>query len=166
MSAIPASAAAENDIVVHEDDFDENGTIDAVVVSSLSRRRRHRLPRLLLKGTTPVVEVLLIKVDCFGANDVNDDVNIDENCEYNTTVFVVVIVVKAFFIVVVVVVLLLLLRASSRKISFLPNDDDMMMMMMMMMMTFLGGKSVSKKRPKNTPPREAFRSTRELLCVK
>ena len=124
MSAIPASAAAENDKVVHEDDF-ENGTIDAVVVSSLSRRRRHRLPRLLLKGTTPVVEVLLIKVDCFGANDVNDDVNIDENCEYNTTVFVVVIVVKAFFIVVVVVVLLLLLlRASSRKISFLPNDDD------------------------------------------
>ena len=121
MSAIPASAAAENDIVVHEDDFDENGTIDAVVVSSLSRRRRHRLPRLLLKGT-PVVEVLL-KVDFFGANDVNDDVNNDENCEYNTTVFVVVIVV-AFFIVVVVVVLLLLLRASSRKISFLPNDDD------------------------------------------
>ena len=108
---------------MHEDDF-ENGTIDAVVVSSLSRRRRHRLPRLLLKGT-PVVEVLLIKVDFFGANDVNKDVNKDENCEYNTTVFVVVIVFVAFFIVVVVVLLLLLLlRASSRKISFLPNDDD------------------------------------------
>jgi len=154
MSAIPASAAAEND-VVHEDDF-ENGT-DAVVVSSLLRRRRHRLPRLLLKGT-PVVEVLL-KVD-FGANDVNDfDVNDFENCEYNTTVFVVVIVVAFFIVVVVVVVLLLLLlRASSRKISFLPNDDDDD--------NFLGKKCFKKETQKYPLPRERPLGVRESCLLR